>query len=478
MSSHSSHGQSREGERSRTGPLLLLFGLVIVYAVIALGMPVAQAQVQDRQRRDIFLVVVGVLGLAGGLVWGREKTERNREAWLLTWATVGLPVWALVQIIPLPVGLVNLLSPARGELLRGLAPVFGTEWGRAGFASLSIVPAVTLNHFLLLSSYAVLLLAARELALRARRKTWMVAGPVLVAGAVEAALALLQFTAPGEAQVRGTYVVRNHLAGLLEMAMPLAAMYGVARIRMAQNGGREAKQELLKGVAGLGLAALLLTAGVLSLSRGGLMGFLGAALAMAVMSVGREVPLRQRVVAGLVLGAVIFGALLVLTPDSLVDRFATHSSEGRTALWREGIGVVRDYPLTGAGMGGFQTAFLKYKALEGQFVVDYAHNDYLQGLAELGVIGFLMPVLMVGLVVKRSVRIAAQASEMRWVAVGCLGSVVALLIHSAVDFNLYTPANAAVFAWVCGLAAGVTPLAPKIVRRSGRSEGHDSREPE
>ena len=71
--------------------LLLLFGLLLLYAVFALGTPVAQAKMPDRQRRDIFLVVTGVLGLAGGLVWRKAGADRGRESTLVTCAAVALP---------------------------------------------------------------------------------------------------------------------------------------------------------------------------------------------------------------------------------------------------------------------------------------------------------------------------------------------------------------------------------------------------
>lgn len=442
--------------------LVVIFGALLLYAVFMLGTPVAQQKIPDRQKRDLFVMGSGLLAVLGGFLWSREKTLRSTEGRILTWLAIGLPGWALFQLLPLPDALVNLMSPARGELLRGLVPVLGR---RDAFVSLSIVPAATLVHFMLFGAYAVLLLSAREIAIRARKKTWLVVAPLAAAGVAEAALSLLQFTSPGDNQVRGTYVMRNHLAGLLEMALPLVVAYAIARLRGARNQGRDAKTEALKAAGGFAAAVLMLTAALITLSRGGLMGLLGAALAMAAMSVGRDVPLRQRITAGALLGVAIFGGLIVLTPEAMLDRFATHSSEGRTALWGEAVGILRDYPLTGAGMGGFQTAFLKYKVLEGQFIVDYAHNDYLQGIAEMGFVGFLIPAGLIGLVLKRSVRIAAEMSDMRWIAVGCLGSVVAILVHSFVDFNLYVPANAAVLAWICGLAAGVTPVAPSLVRR-------------
>ena len=55
------------------------------------------------------------------------------------------------------------------------------------------------------------------------------------------------------------------------------------------------------------------------------------------------------------------------------------------------------------------------------------------------------------------------------------GWVTAMLINSVVDFNLYVPANAAVFVWICGLAVGLTPatlipVSPRIISRSGMED--------
>jgi O-antigen ligase len=116
-------------------------------------------------------------------------------------------------------------------------------------------------------------------------------------------------------------------------------------------------------------------------------------------------------------------------------------------------------------MGGFQSAFAKFKAAEGTFLVDYAHNDYLQTFAELGLAGFLIAALLAGSVILRTVRRVGEIGEVRWVGLACLGSLTAIAIHSTVDFNLYVAANAATLAWISGIAAGLAPSAPRIVRR-------------
>jgi hypothetical protein len=66
-------------------------------------------------------------------------------------------------------------------------------------------------------------------------------------------------------------------------------------------------------------------------------------------------------------------------------------------------------------------------------------------------------VVLLGSVARRVTRLADDASDIRWVALACVGSLTAIAVHSAFDFNLYVGANAAVLAWICGIAAGLKP---------------------
>jgi O-antigen ligase len=97
--------------------------------------------------------------------------------------------------------------------------------------------------------------------------------------------------------------------------------------------------------------------------------------------------------------------------------------------------------------------------VEGLILVDYAHNDYLQFFAELGAAGFVIGLVLLGSIARRAARTTDDTSGIRWVGLACLGSLTAIAVHSAMDFNLYVPANAAILAWICGLATGLTPPA-------------------
>jgi O-antigen ligase len=131
------------------------------------------------------------------------------------------------------------------------------------------------------------------------------------------------------------------------------------------------------------------------------------------------------------------------------------SADARGQIWRDTAGLIKAFPLFGCGLGGFQSCFMRFKTVAPMQTVDYAHNDYLQGFAEMGVIGFVAGLLFVGRLLQqtlRGVRCAHSVDE-RYLAIGCLASMIAMLLHSLVDFNMYVPANGMAFAWVAGIAS-------------------------
>jgi len=89
--------------------------------------------------------------------------------------------------------------------------------------------------------------------------------------------------------------------------------------------------------------------------------------------------------------------------------------------------------------------------------VDTVHNDYLQFLAELGVIGFAIAAFGVIIVLLSAAdgafRNADAASH--YIAIASLAALVAILIHSFTDYNLYIPANAMLLAWIAGIVASL-----------------------
>lgn len=88
--------------------------------------------------------------------------------------------------------------------------------------------------------------------------------------------------------------------------------------------------------------------------------------------------------------ALLFG-FIVATQDTW------KRDQGHLLIWRDTARMIRDRPLTGVGLGAFHVAFpeyagedLKSKWPQGRFIVNDAHNEYLQSAAEGGIPLFLL----------------------------------------------------------------------------------------
>jgi O-antigen ligase len=141
-----------------------------------------------------------------------------------------------------------------------------------------------------------------------------------------------------------------------------------------------------------------------------------------------------------------------LKPSALED------PSGRLAIWKQANGIIRDYPAVGTGLGTFVVAFRRYQTTSLDFLVDHAHNDYLEVTTDTGILGAaLLFIPIMGLLIRMILAYAgARSAYRRSVLLACIGGTAALLIHSATDFNLQVPANALLFAVVLGIGSKAT----------------------
>jgi O-antigen ligase len=155
------------------------------------------------------------------------------------------------------------------------------------------------------------------------------------------------------------------------------------------------------------------------------------------------------------IGVIVVLAFIYLPDEPFVARFSNLWGDVRFKIWPDTVGLVKAFPLFGCGLGGYKSCFMRFQTVAPMNTVDYAHNDYLQILAEFGLIAFLAGLLFAARLLRATIRrsIHAPSQDHRLLAIACTASLVAMLLHSFVDFNLYVPANGAVFAWICGIAA-------------------------
>jgi O-antigen ligase len=390
----------------------------------------------------VCLLAIGVLAVLYFFRAPRDHApplDRTSQ-WLLL-AFAGL---AVLQVLPLPLPLIHLLSPSRADLLTATAPVLGA----ARFGPLSTTPALSLEHLARIAGYLLVFLLIRELTWQLTGYPWLPALPLVVIAALQGALGLFQDPATG------TYVNRDHFAGFLEMCLPFAVLYPVAILKRTRSRYESPAMPALKACGLLLIAARIFLAILQSLSRAGFLASLASLLVIGCVASRRWLPIAA-------LATLTLAGVVLLPSDALIQRFATLastdaiSSDMRVGMWRDTLGLIKAFPLFGCGLGAYESTFPRYQTVAPMYTIDFAHNDYLQYLAELGALGFLIGLMFVLRLFAQTLRgaINEPSIDRRYVSLACTGSFVAILLHSFVDFNLYIPANAMLLAWIAGIGA-------------------------
>ena len=408
-----------------------------------------------------------VIALVLFLLARRSSLAPRLSPWI-RWPALLLPVYAALQCVPLPLAVLRVLSPARAEQIDALVPVAG----RMRFAPLSVMPSATLRLAVTMAACLLIFLLIRELAWRRPECQWLLAFPLIFVAALEAAIGLVQyFSAWPDGIARGTYVNRNHFAGLLEMALPFAVLYPVTVILRNRSRRRSPAGPVLKAAPFLALAGLILAGIIYSFSRMGSVASLVSLFVMGTVPFGARLSPGRRWIAIGSVALIVLASFALLPPYRLIMRCAeitatdTLTSEGRMELWGETLPLIATYPVFGCGLGGFESAFREFKISEPLIRDDYAHNDYLQYLAEMGTVGFLLAALLIVTLFRAAAHAASRPEpETCWLGLATTGAMTAILLHSLADFNLYIPANAMSLAWITGIASGLEfsfhPLPP------------------
>ena len=363
------------------------------------------------------------------------------------------------QLLPLPLSMLRAISPARESLALATAVIAPT----LSFAPVSVnAPAAVLLSFSIIG-YLVTFFLVREIAWQHRASAWMPVLPLLLVAVMEALLGLVQVSIgrPGDV-AKGTYTNRDHFCGLLEMILPLSFACGLAMLRRHSSQRGSLTRFALAACAAWSLSVAIFVAILYSLSRAGFLAGLASLFLVGILCLPRHFragKFRVRSLGTLALLAV--GAFLFFSPGPLIERFAQMFSlgkmgaEGRPFIWKQTVSLISEFRWAGCGLGGFEATFVKHQITDRQFTVQFAHNDYLQYLAELGFLGFTIfaaAVISLLIPVFRGLK-EPTIGDRRLLAVGCVGGLAAMALHSMVDFNMYIPANAMTLAWIAGLAS-------------------------
>ena len=147
----------------------------------------------------------------------------------------------------------------------------------------------------------------------------------------------------------------------------------------------------------------------------------------------------------------------------------------RASMFRGAAHIFLDHPLKGVGLGTIVTVFPGYDTGYDGRVVDHVHNDYIEALAETGILGGLCGIAFLWLLFTGARRsfVAEQGHFSTALHAGAIAAVCGILIHSFVDFNLHIPSNALLFLLQAYLATSAPlPAGHAMSRRRIRNREH------
>ena len=404
------------------------------------------------------LIVFGIAAHGGVENWAQAVLETGAALLFIAWAVRQYFIDQEIALSPLLFPLIALSLLALGQLVfRG-----------------TVSPYDTRLDLQLLLTYALLLFLATQLFRTAddwRGFVWF----IMFFGFLVAIFGILQhLTFNGKLywfrEMRfggvpfGPYVNRNHFAGFAELVIPIAL------VPLVLGKVRRERRFAVVVFALLPIVALFLAA-----SRGGIVSFAAEIGVLALLLALRRSGGRHVLAGGVVL-LLAFMLVSWLGVRQILERFTSMQSlevtgGKRASMRHDSWRIFRDHPWTGTGLGTLPIVFPAYESLYDAKFVNHAHNDYLEMLADTGVIGAVCCASFLGLLFFSSLKHLLVTDKSFAAALHLSGLVACcgFLVHSLVDFNLHMPGNALLFFLMAHLATAPIPR-----NSNGRHHRHSS----
>ncbi len=399
---------------------------------------------------DITLVVGISLTLASAVMafgaaeyWAMCALQVASAAMLVIWAARELAdgrVSVVTSPLFLPLFLLALLVAVQ---LLGQTEYWYATWVKAiqwtCYAMLFFIAVQTLRGERRVRSFALFLVCFGSL----------VALIAIAQGGTESDKLYWLFPTESPSVLYGPYPNHAHYAGLMEMLFPIPLVLGLSSLFR------------LHGKVLLFFAALIMASSLfLAASFGGILSFGGELMVLAILLLRQR--RRSRILITIIVLLLILSVLIVvLQPVALQERLERIRGKSeqaditvRLAITRDSIPMIVKRPLMGYGLGTFVEVFPSFRTFYTNYMVNAAHNDYVQAMVEVGLIGFALIAGLILLLFREGLRKARhwehdyESSVAMAALIGCSG----ILIHSLCDFNLQVPANAALFAVLAGVA--------------------------
>jgi len=370
----------------------------------------------------------------------------------------------LFQMVPLPSGIIKLLSPKTYELRSTLSlePLaMGSHY------SLSFVPFATKVEFfkwLALFLFFLFLLYWK----RPNAEILNLFIPVVMLIGIGETLYGMYELFSGHRHilhlkmefyvtaVTGSFINRNHLAGYLLMVIPISVAYFLSRGAFPRSqwmGWRNRLSSLDGKTILLAFGIIVMILGlILSASR---MGILSLFLSFCMIILffrdsGREPRFSKTSVLIFVL-ALLWAVWIGI--DAVINRFFTTSEDFkfRWAVWADTLRIIKDFPLFGSGLGTFALIFPMVRSFYTQTGFSHAENDFIQLASEVGLPGtILLFILFLYFMIKAisGIRSHGLGEMERYVGIGSMVGIFSMMLLSLVERIIQVPANAFLFTFL------------------------------
>jgi O-antigen ligase len=378
-------------------------------------------------------------------------------------------VWPLLQLLPLPFSLWQMLP---GRALYGDALA---AFGDAGMRPLSLVPSATEAAWLaLLPPLAVFLVAISLDETALRKIVYLFIGIAVV----QAILGLVQFGGGASTTFRtslsdigtavGTYVNRNHLAGMLAMALPVALGLLASRIGRSRETPRYRSRGLFKRLADtvsqpsrinqsmiIGAVCIAILLGIVfSRSRSGIsLAMLGILLSAVLY--GLRLGGKRSTKLAVLFSAVALALALEVGLAPVLERFSVEGAleDARWAIFASSVAALALFFPFGSGLGSFPEVYRRFQPGEVPRFVNHAHNDYIEYLFEGGLIAAAVIVLFLVLYVRAWPRLLRlpRWGTLSFMQAGAGLGLLLMALHGLTEYNWHIPANAIYFALMAGV---------------------------
>lgn len=442
-------------------------GAVLFYSLAAL-LVFAPLYWGGNRPLPLLVMELAALALLIGLIWGRTRfLQPSTLSWSMQGFLIVLFLLPLMQLLPVPLVLwANL--PGR-EFYAGALRLVGADGADFDWRVISLVPSSTEDAWLAVLPPLAVFMAASCLSSQRLLALMQVFLGIAVG---QALLGLIQYGDGADSVFRfgntlmggsasGTYINRNHLAGLLEMALPVALAllavtvghgvprYGghgqrkrILRQWLARFSVNRINQATLYGVAALAILLGL----VFTRSRAGVsLAMLGILLCTALFSTR----LGGRNIHGLMGSFTAIGVgltgLIGLAP--VWGRFAYSDpiEDGRWRIFDATLQAVGEFFPLGSGGGTFEDVLRRFHPADFLGVtINRAHNDYLEWLLEFGLAAGLLIAVWLIFYLRQWMRVwkRGEWAPLRFAQAGAGIALLLMMLHTLVDFNLRIPANA------------------------------------